>query len=80
MADLDLNEPLPDRAHDALRRAVLAAIGDLQTAQADSGDAFYLIDGVFDLIDALFAQVDTLTARLDALEPAVYYAEDADAK
>jgi hypothetical protein len=64
MADLDLNEPLPDRAHEAVRVAILQTI-------ADGADGFSLTDVAFSLINGLQAQVDVLTARLDALTPPV---------
>ena len=66
MADLD--QPLPDRAHEALRVAVVEAIANVARNTADAQDGLDLTDVCLELIDAIFAQLDDLTARLDALE------------
>jgi len=58
---LDLSQPLPDRAHEGIRLAVLQAIADGQTNQADTSDSLYLTDVLFELLD-------DLTARVTALE------------
>lgn len=62
MPDLDLSQPLPDRAHEAIRVAVVQAI-------TDGEDSFTLTDVVFQMLDGLLVTVDDLTARLAALEP-----------
>lgn len=78
MPDLDLNQPLPDRAHDAIRAAVVQAIADL-------GDTLTLTDVLFDLADTaittdteskqergkLQQRLDYLTARVAKLETQV---------
>lgn len=61
MPDLDLNQPLPDRAHEGIRQAVVKALADLSTGQADTSDSLYLVDVLFELLD-------DLTARVTALE------------
>ena len=64
----DLNQPLPDRAHEQLRVAVVTAISRLAQNSSDAADGLDLTDVCLELIDALFAQVDALATRLDALE------------
>lgn len=61
MPDLDLSQPLPDRAHEGIRQAVVQAIADVQTGQADTSDSLYLVDVLFELLD-------DLTTRVIALE------------
>jgi hypothetical protein len=56
----DLNQPLPDRAHEALRAALVAALADLGQKTTDSADSFDLLDVAFELIDALGARLDAL--------------------
>lgn len=58
---IDLSQPLPDRAHEGIRQAVLQAIAAGQTNQADTSDGLYLTDVLFELLD-------DLTSRVTALE------------
>jgi len=66
MADLD--QPLPDRAHEQLRVAVVTAISRLAQNSSDAADGLDLTDVCLELIDAIFAQLDDLTGRVAALE------------
>lgn len=75
MPSLDLHQPLADRAHEAIRQAVLQAISDLQVNATGVGDAYFLVDLLFTLLDSALAQsaeqaaqITELTARVDALE------------
>lgn len=63
MADdeLDLNEPLPDRAHEAIRRSVLKAIEDGEWNTAD-------VDLSLDMSDTLFQLLTTVQADIAALQ------------
>jgi hypothetical protein len=65
----DLNQPLPDRAHEQLRQAVVSAIAGLAQNSSDAADGLDLTDVCLELIGAIFAQLDDLTTRLDALAP-----------
>lgn len=67
MADLDLNQPLPDAAHEGLRQAVVKAITDLTQNTTDVEDSFYIADIALALIDSLFVQLDQTTADLASL-------------
>ena len=69
MADeLDLSEPLADRAHDGIRRAVLQAIADLQDAAVGVEDSYFLTDLLFQLVDQALTAADELTTRVEQLE------------
>lgn len=68
MSDFSIDTPSPDRGHEAIRVAVLQAIGDLQQNAADTADSFYLADVLFELVDGLLAQVDAVNIRGDADE------------
>jgi hypothetical protein len=59
----DINEPFPDRGHEAIRQAVLAAVADIG-ARADT---FYkAVADINGRITALEAQVRALNVRDDA--------------
>lgn len=66
--EFSIDNPSPDRGHEAIRRAVKKAIADLTDTQADSDDSFYLVDVAFELLDGALAQIDALTQRVAALE------------
>lgn len=68
MSAPDLSLPLPDLAHENLRQAVVAAIGEAQFNASGVEDAYYLADVLFDLLGTALAAVDDLTARVEALE------------
>lgn len=68
MADgLDLNEPLPDRAHEAIRRAVVQAIEDIDWNASSTDLAFELTDTVFQLLATLQDDIAALQSALAAL-------------
>jgi hypothetical protein len=50
----DINDPLPDLGHEALRQSLVSAL-------AAGDDGYYLTGVLFDLIDGLQAQLDALT-------------------
>lgn len=64
----ELPDAYPDRAHEALRSELLAAINAGQDNSAGVDDAYYLTDTLFGLIDSLLAQIDALQQRVAALE------------
>jgi hypothetical protein len=64
----DISGTYPDRAHEALRQELLAAIAAGQDNTAGVDDSYYLTDALFGLIDSLLAQIDTLQQRVANLE------------
>ena len=66
MPELDLNEPLPDRAHDAIRAAVVQAITDLQANGGDIEAGFQMTDMLSQFISELIGQNTDLTAQISA--------------
>lgn len=57
---LDLKQPLPDRAHEAIRLAVLAAILDIEWNTADAELSLDLADTGFQLLATVQADVAAL--------------------
>lgn len=64
----DLSGAYPDRAHEALRTELLAAIDAGQTNSVGVDDSYFLTSVLFDLVDSLLAQLDALQQRVAALE------------
>ena len=62
----DLSQEFPDRAHEALRAELLAAIAAGQENAAGVDDSYYLTDVLFDLIDSLLTQLNAVDTRNDA--------------
>lgn len=64
----DLNQPLPDAAHEALRVAVLAAISDLGNTGTDVSGNFFLADTQIELVADLLNRVAALEDRVALLD------------
>jgi hypothetical protein len=64
----DISGEYPDRAHEALRTELLAAIKSGQDNAAGVDDSYYLTDVLFGLADSLLAQIDALQQRVAQLE------------
>jgi hypothetical protein len=58
----DINDPLPDLGHEALRQSVVSAL-------AAGDDGYYLTDVLFDLLGGAMDQISALQAQVDALTP-----------
>lgn len=57
----DLNDPLPDLGHEALRQSLVAALAAGDSNTSGVSDAYFLTDILLDLLAQLQAQVDALT-------------------
>lgn len=68
MPDLDLSEPLPDRAHEAIRVAVLQAIEDARLNVGDIQSTLGMMDMLFTFIGELLDQLSAVNVRDDADE------------
>lgn len=66
---LDLNQSLPDLAHESIRVAVLAAIDDIAWNTASTDISFDLVDTLFQLLSTMQDAVAALNDRLAAVEP-----------
>lgn len=64
---LDLNAPLPDRAHESLRQAMVKAIEDIEWNTADAGLGLDLADTLFQLLATVQADVAALQEWRDTL-------------
>ena len=67
---LDLAHPLPDRAHESFRLAVLQAIEDIGWNTADAEMSFDLVDTLFQLLATVQADVAELQGWRDSLTAA----------
>jgi hypothetical protein len=63
-----VDEPLPDRGHEALRQSILATLADLQQNAADTTDSLTLTDILFEQFGSVLAQIDALQQRVAQLE------------
>lgn len=68
MPDLDLNQSLPDRAHEAIRVAALQAINDARLNVGDIQSTLGMMDMVFTFVGELMDQVSAVNIRDDADE------------
>lgn len=56
----DINTPLPDRSHEALRQSLVAALAGGADNATGVGDAYFLTDLLFDLLNGALDRIAAL--------------------